>query len=74
MYQVDASDADTQFQHWLEAAEQGETIVIYRNGQPVARLVPDSAARHAKAAQALEAIRALRKTPKQQGQGRQGTP
>ncbi len=61
MHQVDENDGARHFHIWLEAAARGETVVILRNGQPIARLVPDSAARHEKAAEALEAIKALRR-------------
>lgn len=67
MYQVDAADWPEQFEYWLDAARHGETIVIMHQGLPIARLVPDSAERHQKAAKALEAIQALRKTPGQKG-------
>lgn len=67
MYQVDAGDWPTQFEHWFAAAQRVETIVIVHEGQPIARLMPDSAERHQKAKQALKAIRALRKTPGHKG-------
>jgi antitoxin (DNA-binding transcriptional repressor) of toxin-antitoxin stability system len=61
MHQVDERDGARHFHIWLEAAARGETVVVLRDGQPIARIVPDSSARHEKAAQALEAIRALRR-------------
>ena len=38
--QVNIHEAKTQLSRLLELVEQGETIVIARNGQPVAELVP----------------------------------
>jgi prevent-host-death family protein len=37
---VNVYDAKTQFSQLLNRVEQGEEIVIARNGRPVARLVP----------------------------------
>ena len=38
-------EAKTHLSRLLEAASRGEEVVIARNGEPVARLVPYSAAR-----------------------------
>jgi len=38
--QVNVHEAKSQLSKLLELVEQGETVVIARNGQPVAELVP----------------------------------
>jgi prevent-host-death family protein len=38
--QVNVHEAKTRLSQLLELVEEGETIVIARNGQPVAELVP----------------------------------
>ena len=45
MMQVNVHEAKTQLSRLLEAAGRGEEVVIARNGEPVARLVPVSTAR-----------------------------
>jgi prevent-host-death family protein len=40
MKQVNVHDAKTQLSRLLQEVENGEEIVIARNGEPVARLVP----------------------------------
>jgi prevent-host-death family protein len=40
MIQVNVHQAKTQLSKLLEAVENGEDVVIARNGRPVARLVP----------------------------------
>jgi prevent-host-death family protein len=42
---VNVHEAKTHLSRLLEAASRGEEVVIARNGEPVARLVPYSAAR-----------------------------
>ena len=42
---VNIHEAKTQLSRLLEAATRGEEVVIARNGEPVARLVPYSTAR-----------------------------
>ena len=44
MAQVGMHEAKTKLSQLVERAERGEDIVIARNGKPVARLVPVSAA------------------------------
>ncbi|MDX2181803.1 MAG: type II toxin-antitoxin system prevent-host-death family antitoxin [Bryobacteraceae bacterium] len=45
----------------LEEVERGETIVITRNGEAIARLVPETQRRQEEIDQAIQAIRELRK-------------
>jgi prevent-host-death family protein len=42
---VNVHEAKTQLSRLLEAASRGEEVVIARNGEPVARLVPVAPAR-----------------------------
>ncbi|HOM12992.1 MAG TPA: type II toxin-antitoxin system prevent-host-death family antitoxin [Rubrivivax sp.] len=42
---VNVHEAKTQLSRLLEAASRGEDVVIARNGEPVARLVPITPAR-----------------------------
>ena len=44
---VNVHEAKTHLSRLLEAASRGEDVVIARNGEPVARLVPYSTARRA---------------------------
>lgn len=44
---VNVHEAKTQLSRLLEAASRGEDVVIARNGEPVARLVPVASARRA---------------------------
>jgi prevent-host-death family protein len=64
MKQIQASIAKAQFAELLDEVERGETVVITRHGKPVARLVPDSEARRARASAAIERIKELRKSVK----------
>jgi prevent-host-death family protein len=48
MRTVGAREANQQFSRLLREAEGGKEILITRNGEPVARLVPARAARHSK--------------------------
>lgn len=45
IHTVNIHEAKTQLSRLLEAAGRGEDVIIARNGQPVARLVPYAAAR-----------------------------
>ena len=44
MKQVDIEEAKAQLSHLLEAVERGERVVVVRDGEPVAMLVPCVAA------------------------------
>ena len=61
MREIEASEAQARLSQLLDDVEQGETIVITRQGCPIARLVPDAAVRRQDAAAAVAAIKALRK-------------
>ena len=45
IHTVNIHEAKTQLSRLLEAAGRGEDVIIARNGQPVARLVPYAVAR-----------------------------
>ncbi len=40
MVEIGAAEAETRLSHLLDQVERGETVVIVRDGRPVARLVP----------------------------------
>ena len=40
MEQINVHEAKTHLSRWLERAHNGEEIIIAKNGQPYARLVP----------------------------------
>jgi prevent-host-death family protein len=58
---VGADDAQPRLPELLDRVEQGEVIVITRNGRAVARLVPSPGHDVAKARAAVERLTALRK-------------
>ncbi len=60
MKQVQASDAKARLAELLDDVERGETIVITRHGKPVARLVPDEAARRARFDEIVAHMREIR--------------
>jgi prevent-host-death family protein len=64
MREIQASDAKTHLPALLDDVEAGETIVITRHGKPVARLVPDEAARRADIRAAIAEMRELGKNTK----------
>ena len=59
--EVRASEAKTHLPQLLDEVERGETIVITRDGRPIARLVPEVARRQADIHAAIEEIRAAGK-------------
>ena len=61
MKYIEASEIAADFDRLLSAAESGHTIVILRDGRPVARLVPDDE-RRAEIVQAIADIQKLRRT------------
>jgi prevent-host-death family protein len=61
MRQVQSSEAKARFSELLDEVERGETVVITRHGQAVARLVPEAERRQERIEKALEAIREFRK-------------
>jgi len=62
MREIQASDADASLPGWFDEVERGETVVIMRDGQPIARIVPESVRRREEIERAVEGIKALRKT------------
>ncbi|MBZ8180145.1 type II toxin-antitoxin system Phd/YefM family antitoxin [Oscillatoria salina] len=40
MYQIDLAQAEQQLSELIEAATKGEEVVITKNNQPIAKLVP----------------------------------
>ena len=64
MRQVQSSIAKAQFSELLDEVERGETVIITRHGNPVARLVPEKEARRAHVAGLIERIREHRKHTK----------
>lgn len=62
MREIQASDADASLPGWFDEAERGETVVIMRDGKPVARIVPEAVRRREEIERAVEGIKALRKT------------
>jgi prevent-host-death family protein len=59
MHEIGAFDAETNLGALLDRVEQGEEVVITRHGKPIARLVPEGAAKDRQAARAAaERIRA----------------
>ena len=59
--EVQASDAKTHFARLLDEVERGETIIITRHGQAIARLVPEARVRQEEIDQALDDLTELGK-------------
>ncbi|WP_127522292.1 type II toxin-antitoxin system prevent-host-death family antitoxin [Mesorhizobium sp. Z1-4] len=60
-------EAKNKLSHLLDLVEQGEEVVVTRNGKPVARLVapgPAEEERRRRAVEAVEGIREMRKQVK----------
>jgi prevent-host-death family protein len=62
MREVQASEAKTHLPRLLDEVERGETLIITRHGQPVARLVPEVNQRRAEIAKVIEEMKAYRRT------------
>jgi prevent-host-death family protein len=62
MRQIQASEARAQLSSLLDAVEHGETVVITRDGKPIARLVPEADRRQAEVEHVLAEIEEFRKT------------
>lgn len=60
MRTMSATDAKARLAELLDDVERGETVVITRHGQAVARLVPEADRRREAARQAIESIKAIR--------------
>jgi prevent-host-death family protein len=59
--EVQASEAKTHLARLLDEVERGETIIITRHGQAIARIVPEARRRQQEIDQAIEDIKELRK-------------
>ena len=59
--EVQASDAKTHFARLLDEVERGETIIITRRGQAIARIVPEARVRQEEIDQALDDLTELGK-------------
>ena len=59
--EVQASDAKTHFARLLDEVERGETIIITRHGQAIARIVPEARVRQEEIDQALDDLTELGK-------------
>ena len=60
MATVTAFDAKTRFGELLDRVANGEEVVITRHDKPVARMVPEGAARQDDVRRAVAGLRALR--------------
>ena len=58
MREIRSSEAKIHLAQLLDDVEGGESLVITRHGQPIARLVPDEEARRADRAKVIEEMRA----------------
>ena len=59
--EVQASEAKTHFARLLDEVERGETIVITRHGQAIARIVPEAHVRQQEIDRAIEDLAELGK-------------
>jgi prevent-host-death family protein len=59
--EVQASEAKTHFARLLDDVERGETIVITRHGQAIARIVPEARVRQEEIDRAIEDLAELGK-------------
>jgi prevent-host-death family protein len=57
---VQASDAKARLFQILDEVERGETVIITRRGQAIARLVPEGQRRQEEIEKAVESLKALR--------------
>ncbi len=61
MRQVQSSVAKAKFAELLDEVERGETIVITRRGEPIARIEPEAEARRKRVEEAFRRIDEIRK-------------
>jgi len=61
MHTIGAFEAKNRLSELLDAAENGEEIMITKHGRPVAKLVPIEAFDRAKAREAIEWLKVFRK-------------
>jgi prevent-host-death family protein len=59
--EVQASEAKTHFARLLDEVERGETIIITRHGQAIARIVPEARIRQEEIDRAIEDLKELGK-------------
>ena len=64
MREIQSSEMKARLPQFLDAVEQGETIVITRHGRPVAHLVPAPVDDRNRVRRALDGISTLRRTIK----------
>ena len=62
MHESRASETEVSLPELLSKVEQGETVVITREGRPIARLVPEPTGPRRSRAEVLREIEAFRKT------------
>jgi prevent-host-death family protein len=60
MREIQASDAESHLAGLLDEVERGETVIITRNGKPIARIVPEVVRRREEIDRALEMIKSVR--------------
>ena len=61
MREIEASKAKALFLQPLDDVERGETLIVTRHGQAIARIVPEADRRQEEVDRALASIRELRK-------------
>ena len=59
MREIQASEAKARLSQLLDEVERGETIVITRHGQAIARIIPEAQRRQREIKEALDSIKAL---------------
>ena len=62
MREIQASEAKTHLPRLLDDVEHGETLIITRHGQPIARIVPEVDRHRAEVAKVIEEMKAYRRT------------
>lgn len=60
--EIQVSDTESNLSKLLDDVERGATVVITREGRPVARMVPEVDQRQAKISKAVEDLKAFRRT------------
>jgi prevent-host-death family protein len=68
MKTIAASEAETRFGALLQDVEKGETVIVTRDGQPVARVSPVGK-EHPGVAEAIETLRRYRREHRQALEG-----
>ena len=70
MATVTAFEAKTRFGELLERVSKGEEVVITRHDKPVARLIPEGAARHDEVRRSVEGLRQLQQRIRRRSRSR----